>query len=85
MREGTWQEGCVCHMKDFKLHLKDFGLGTDDQCRMKSLVGYREIRQEVTTEDPVMTACNKAGTMVMKKEEIEIKNILLVESVRISG
>lgn len=38
----------VYHMRDFKLHLKDVSLGTDDQSRMKGLAGYRKIRQEVT-------------------------------------
>lgn len=54
--------------------MKDFSLGTHDY-RMRNLVGYREIRQEVTTEVPVMTAWDKAGEMVIRKEEIEMKDI----------
>lgn len=63
--------------------MKDFTLGNDDQSR-KAFYGHREIRQEVTAKVPVITALNKAVAGVIRKEEIDIRYILWVESVRIS-
>lgn len=62
---------------------KDFTLGIHDQSRKESC-GYREIRQEVTAKIPVITALTKAVSGVIRREEIDIRYILWVESVRIS-
>lgn len=51
------------------LVLKDFSLGTSDQSRMKSFVGYREIRQQVIAKVPMITALNEAVAMLIRKEE----------------
>lgn len=66
------------------LVLKNVSQGTDDQSRINGLFGYKEVRRS-DCRVPVMIALSKAVAMAIRKEELEIRDILLAESVRISN
>lgn len=87
--ESNAGQDLVCHKKNFMLYLKALVLknvsqGTDDQSRINGLFGYKEVRRS-DCRVPVMIALSKAVAMAIRKEELEIRDILLAESVRISN
>lgn len=57
----------------------------ENQSKINGLFGYKEVKAGSDCRVPVMIALSKAVAMAIRKEELEIRDILLAESVRIGN